>query len=67
MELNREALRALREEHGHSQQSLAIAAGVSRTMILRLENGERNCRPPVMKKLADALDVPIRALMGEAA
>lgn len=64
MSLNREAFKALRERTGHTYSSLAREAGVSRTLILRLENGERNCTPAMMAKLAAALHVPTTALMG---
>lgn len=64
MRLNREALRAIRERTGYNYTTLGREAGLSRTLILRLENGERNCTPDVMTKLARALDVPLHALMG---
>lgn len=64
MNLNRQALIVIRERSGHSKTSLAELAGVDRTLIHRLENGERNATPAVMRKLADALDCPLHALMG---
>lgn len=64
MHLNRAALQALRERSGHSKASLADAAGVDRTLITRLENGQRPVTPSVMQKLAEALRVPVTALMG---
>lgn len=54
----------IRERTGHSKASLADAAGVDRTLITRIENGERKATPAVMRKLADALDCPLHALMG---
>lgn len=66
MRLNRAALQALRERSGHSKASLAEAAGVDRTLITRLENGQRPATPSVMRKLAEALMVPVTALMGPA-
>lgn len=66
MNLNRQALIVIRERSGHSKTSLAELAGVDRTLIHRLENGERNATPVVMRKLADALDCPLYALMGPA-
>ena len=66
MILNREALTVIRERTGHSKSSLADVAGVDRTLIHRLENGERNATPSVMRKLAEALDCPLHALMGPA-
>jgi len=62
--LNREALTVIRERSGHSKSSLAEIAGVDRTLVHRLENGQRNATPSVMRKLALALDCPLHALMG---
>lgn len=64
MRLNRQTLRILRERSGHSKASLAERAGIDRTLVTRLENGEREATPAVMRKLAEALDVPLYALMG---
>ena len=64
MQLNRDALRVIRERTGHSKQSLAEKVGVDRTLIHRLENGERNATPAVLISLAKALDVPLHSLMG---
>ena len=62
--LNRQALIVIRERTGHTKASLAEAAGVDRTLITRIENGQRNASPAVMVKLAEALDCPLHALMG---
>lgn len=64
MKLNREALTVIRERSGMSKTELADRAGIDRTLVHRLENGERNCTPAVMKKLADALACSTVALMG---
>lgn len=64
MKLNREALRVVRERTGLSQADLAGLAGVDRTLVYRLERGQRNASPTVIKKLAVALDVPLGALIG---
>ncbi len=63
MELNREALTVIRERTGYSKAKLAELAGVDRTLVHRLENGERRATPTVMRKLADALGCPLGALM----
>jgi transcriptional regulator with XRE-family HTH domain len=62
--LNKEALTVIRERTGLSKTELAERAGIDRTLVHRLENGERNCTPTVMRKLATALDCPLFALMG---
>ncbi len=55
MRLNPEALRVIRERSGMSKAELAERAGVDRTLITRLENGERPGTPRVIKALAEAL------------
>lgn len=64
MKLNRQALTVVRERSGLSKTALATAAGVDRTLIHRLETGERNATVSVIRKLADALDCPLMALIG---
>lgn len=64
MELNRAALLVIRERSGLTKSALAERAGVDRTLVHRLENGERRATPAVMRKLADALDCPLLALIG---
>lgn len=64
MNLNRTALVTIRERSGLSKSDLATRAGVDRTLIHRLENGERNASPSVIRKLADALDCPLMAILG---
>lgn len=63
MHLNRDALRVIRERSGHSKASLADLAGIDRTLVHRLENGQRNATPDVMRRLAGALKCPVTALM----
>jgi transcriptional regulator with XRE-family HTH domain len=62
--LNREALIAIRKRSGLSKAALADLAGVDRTLITRIESGERRATPAVMAKLAGALAVPLMALIG---
>lgn len=64
MNLNRAALIEIRSRSGLSKSALAERAGVDRTLVHRLENGERNATPTVMRKLADALQCPLMALLG---
>lgn len=64
MNLNREALIAIRERSGLNVSALAERAGVDRTLIHRIENGQRNATVPVIHKLAVGLAVPITALLG---
>ena len=64
MKLNRDALIVIRERSGMSKAELATRAGVDRTLITRLENGERSATPSVMHKLSVALDVSLMTLCG---
>ena len=64
MQINREALIAIRERSGMNKSQLADAAGVDRTLVHRIESGERNATPDVMRKLAEGLKVPVTALIG---
>ena len=57
MKLNPEALRVIRERTGLSKAELGDRAGIDRTLVTRLENGERHGTPAVIVKLARALDV----------
>jgi transcriptional regulator with XRE-family HTH domain len=50
-------LRRLRSEGGLSQQKLAIAAGLNRSHLSRLENGMNDPRLAIVSKLADVFGV----------
>jgi transcriptional regulator with XRE-family HTH domain len=58
-------LRALRLRAALSQQDLAEASGVAHTTIVRLEAGQPNAYPSTVRKLAAALKVKPRELMGQ--
>ena len=62
MQLNTEALKALRESHGDTQVSLASRAGISMQALNALEQGKSKPRPKTIQKLADALGVPVAAI-----
>lgn len=64
--LNRPALIEIRTRSGLSKTALAELAGIDRTLVHRLENGERRATPAVLRKLADALQCPLMALLGPA-
>ena len=58
-------IRALRQEAGHSQESLAEVCGLHRTYVGAVERGERNISLLNIVALARALDVPAsRTLRG---
>src|SRR5579885_3421673 len=59
-------IRARREALGFSQPALARAARVTPAMINRLESGQRRGRPPLLRAVADALQVPPAELLERA-
>lgn len=63
MRVNSEALRAIRERTGLSAAALSKQSGVDPTVISRLEKGERKGTPAQLKQLADALAVPVTAIV----
>jgi transcriptional regulator with XRE-family HTH domain len=62
-----EAVRRIRTMRGMNQVDLANASGVAQNTISEIELGKRKARPATLKKLADALEVEISDLLGEAA
>lgn len=62
MQLNTEALKALRQTSGDTQMSLAERAGISEVAYWRIENGISDPRPRTVVRLAEALGVPVGAL-----
>lgn len=63
MQINGPALTAIRERSGLSQLALAKSAGITQGRISELESGSPNVRPDTVKKLADALVIPMTALL----
>ena len=61
--MNPAALTAIRIYAGFSQAELARRSGVSQGHISELERGDKNAGPRTIKKLAEALAVPMGALM----
>jgi transcriptional regulator with XRE-family HTH domain len=62
MQLNTEALKAIRTTGGDSQRSLAERAGISEYALSQIERGKSQPRPATVKKLAAALGVPVGAI-----
>lgn len=59
-------LRAIRRERSLTQEELAEAAGVSREIVAKLEQGRRqSARTTTLMKLSDALDVDLSELIGK--
>jgi transcriptional regulator with XRE-family HTH domain len=53
------ALRDTREHSGIGQNELAASAGISAAYLSQIENGLRQPRPQVARRLAKALNVPL--------
>lgn len=64
MRINGEAVNILRlRAQGWDISTLARKSGVDRTVIHRIEKGERRGTPAQAKALADALEVPVVMLL----
>ena len=55
-------MRELRTAKGFSQEALALICDLDRTYIGGIERGERNVSLINIKKIAEALGVPVREL-----
>jgi transcriptional regulator with XRE-family HTH domain len=58
-------IRSLRKQRGLSQEALAFEAGLDRTYVSSVEQGERNIAVLNLAKLARALGVGVAELLGE--
>lgn len=63
MVINGAALATIRERTGLTQLDLAAQSGVSQGRISELEAKDANVRPATVKALAEALAVPMTALL----
>lgn len=66
MKTNGDAIRIIRERTGFTKTQLATAARLDRTHLHRIETGERNGTPAQAKAIAEALAVPLTAILAEA-
>lgn len=62
VQLNTEALKAIREAGGDTQESLARRAGVTEYSYNQAEQGKTSPRVTTIRKFADALSVPVGAI-----
>jgi XRE family transcriptional regulator, regulator of sulfur utilization len=60
-----ENVRRLRVREAMTQRELAAKAGITETTISRIERDEREPHMSTIRKLADALGVHPRALVGD--
>jgi len=63
MQANGDAIKYLRERTRLSKTELATAAGIDRTHLHRIESGERNGTERQIGAIADALKVPVTAII----
>jgi transcriptional regulator with XRE-family HTH domain len=56
-------IRKIRQERDLSQEALAAIAGLHRAYIGQIERGEKNIGLQNLEKIANALEVDIRALV----
>lgn len=61
-----DAIRRVRLEKGVSQEKLALLAEVDRSYVGRVERGDNNVAVLTLARLAKALGVSMRDLIGEA-
>lgn len=62
MHIDGHKVRRLREDLGMTGRDLCNAASISPPFLSQIENGTRNCSPPVAARLAAALEVAIADL-----
>jgi len=58
-------IKALRIERNLSQLELSRRSGMSPAQLCKIERGRNGLTASTLRRLADALDVPVSALMGE--
>ncbi len=59
---NGAAIASLRKLAGISQRTLAARAGIDPSYLSLIERGDRQPEPPVIRRLADELGVPLDAI-----
>jgi transcriptional regulator with XRE-family HTH domain len=57
------SIRALRAEHGMTQQGLATAAGITKNYVSGIELGQRNPTWAVVARIATAFDLRLSELV----
>lgn len=62
MQTNGAAIRAIREAKGWNLNPFASHAGIDSGYLSRLERGQHNASPRVLKQIATTLCVPLAAI-----
>jgi transcriptional regulator with XRE-family HTH domain len=63
MEVDVKRLKELRRRRALSQEELAMAAGIGRATISRIERGETGAHGRTLRRLAEALKVDVAELV----
>ena len=61
--LTGKVIRQLRRKRGLSQDVLSGLAGIGRTHLSMIENGEKNANVETLWRIADALDMPLSQMV----
>lgn len=67
MQINPEALKALRTRSGWSVGKFATAVETSHAHLSNIEAGRRQASPELIVRMADTLEVPVMALISNRA
>lgn len=65
MQVNGTALRVIRERSGLSQSDLGAKIGKNQSYVSNVEAGRRGVSPEIARKIADALQAPLMAIIAE--
>lgn len=63
MQINGEALKAIRTRSGWSVGKFASAVGTKHSHISNIEAARRQASPELIRRMAEVLDVPVMALI----
>jgi transcriptional regulator with XRE-family HTH domain len=55
-------IRALREANGWALGKFAVAVGTTHPHLSNIEAGRKRCTPPMARRIADVLGVPLAAI-----
>lgn len=55
-------VKALREAYGWQAGKFAIQVGVSHSHLANIEAGRKRCTPPIARRMAEVLGVPMAAI-----
>lgn len=65
LRINTASLVQWRKERGFTVTSFAAAVGIGQGSMSHIENGDRHPSPPVVKRMAEVLNVPMAAILAQ--